>query len=127
MNNNRTQVHCERRLNNVQTDPNNGKHMLAEIHLSDMGCLCSVVCFCFGLWLEDVLLSQLPGKLDALPSGKQLQMYWILLEEFPLHIWAQAPHESVQHFFVSYRWYFCATAFECINVTSDAGLLSHAC
>ena len=50
------------------------ERLLAEIHLSDMGCLCSVVCFCFGLWLEDVLLSQLPGKLEALPSGKQLQM-----------------------------------------------------
>ena len=49
--------------------------LLAEIHLSDMGCLCSVVCFCFGFgWsLEDVLLSQLPGELDALPSGKQLR------------------------------------------------------
>ena len=52
------------------------ERLLAEIHLSDMGCLCSVVCFCFGFgwWLEDVLLSQLPGELDALPSGKQLQM-----------------------------------------------------
>ena len=52
------------------------ERLLAEIHLSDMGCLCSVVCFCFGfgLWLEDVLLSQLPGELDALPSGKQLRM-----------------------------------------------------
>ena len=52
------------------------ERLLAEIHLSDMGCLCSVVCFCFGFgWcLEDVLLSQLPGKLDALPSGKQLRM-----------------------------------------------------
>ena len=51
------------------------ERLLAEIHLSDMGCLCSV-CFCFGfgLWLEGVLLSQLPGELDALPSGKQLQM-----------------------------------------------------
>ena len=50
--------------------------LLAKIHLGDMGCLCSVVCFCFGFgwWLEDVLLSQLPGKLDALPSGKQLRM-----------------------------------------------------
>ena len=50
--------------------------LLAEIHLSDMGCLCSVICCrCgFGWCLEDVLLSQLPGKLDALPSGKQLQM-----------------------------------------------------
>ena len=52
------------------------ERLLAEIHLSDMGCLCSVVCFCFGfgLWLEDVLLSQLPGELDTLPSGKQLRM-----------------------------------------------------
>ena len=52
------------------------ERLLAEIHLSDMGCLCSAVCFCFGfgLWLEDVLLSQLPGELDVLPSGKQLQM-----------------------------------------------------
>ena len=50
--------------------------LLAEIHLSDMGCLGSVVCFCFGfgLWLEDMLLSQLPGELDTLPSGKQLRM-----------------------------------------------------
>ena len=50
--------------------------LLAEIHLSDMGCWCSVICFCFsfGFWLEDVLLSQLPGELDALPSGKQLRM-----------------------------------------------------
>ena len=51
-------------------------HLLAKIHLGDMGCLVSVVCFCFGfsLWLEDMLLSQLPGELVALPSGKQLQM-----------------------------------------------------
>ena len=54
------------------------ERLLAEIHLSDMGCWCSVVCFCFtfsfDLWLEDMLLSQLPGELDALPSDKQLQM-----------------------------------------------------
>ena len=50
------------------------ERLLAEIHLSDMACLFSVVCFCFGLWLEDVLLSQLPGELDALPSGTQLRM-----------------------------------------------------
>ena len=52
------------------------ERLLVKIHLDDMGCLCSVVCFCFGfgLWLEDVLLSQLPGELDALPSGMQLQM-----------------------------------------------------
>ena len=50
------------------------EHLLAEIHLSDVGCLCSIVCFCFGFgWsLEDLLLSKLPGKLDALPSGKQV-------------------------------------------------------
>ena len=50
------------------------ERLLAEIHLSDMGCLCSVVCFGFGWWWEDMLPSQLPGKLDALPSGKPLQM-----------------------------------------------------
>ena len=35
------------------------ERLLVETHLSDMGCLCSVVCFCFGFgWsLEDVLLS----------------------------------------------------------------------
>ena len=51
-------------------------HLLAKIHLDDMGCLGSVVCFCFGCgwYLEGVLLSQLPGKLDALPYGMQLQM-----------------------------------------------------
>ena len=52
--------------------------LLAKIHLGDMGCLCSVVCFCFcfgfGWRLEGVLLSQLPGEVDALPSAKQLQM-----------------------------------------------------
>ena len=50
--------------------------LLAKIHLGARGCLCSVVCFCFGFgWsLEDVLLSQLPGELDTLPSGKQLQL-----------------------------------------------------
>ena len=50
------------------------ERLLAEIHLNDVGYSCSVVCFCFGFgWsLEDVLLSQLPGKLDALPSGTQL-------------------------------------------------------
>ena len=52
------------------------ERLLAEIHLSDMDCLCSVVCFCFGCgWcLEGMLLSRLPGELDTLPSGKQLQM-----------------------------------------------------
>ena len=52
------------------------ERLLAKNHLSDMGCLCSVVCFCFGFgwWLEDMLLSQLPGELDAVPSGKQLRM-----------------------------------------------------
>ena len=52
------------------------ERLLVETHLSNMGCLCSVICFCFGCgWsLEDVLLSQLPGELDALPSGKQLRM-----------------------------------------------------
>ena len=50
------------------------ERLLAEIHFNDMGCLCSVVCFCFGWSLEDRLLSQLPGKLDALPSGKQLRV-----------------------------------------------------
>ena len=53
------------------------ERLLAKIHLSDMGCLCSVVCFCYGFgfgWcLEDVLLLQLPGELGALPSGKQLR------------------------------------------------------
>ena len=50
--------------------------LLAKIHLGDMGCLCSIVCFFFGfgLCLEDMLLLQLPGELDALPSGKQLQV-----------------------------------------------------
>ena len=56
--------------------------LLAEIHLSDIGCLCSAVglCFAFGWNLEDVLLSQLPGELDALKGtdlrgsiGKELQ------------------------------------------------------
>ena len=48
------------------------ERLLAKIHLSDMGCWCSAVCFCFDFdWrLKDVFLSQLPGKLDALPSGK---------------------------------------------------------
>ena len=80
--------------------------LLAKIHLDDMGCLCIVVCFCFGCgWcLEGMLLSHLPSKLDALPSGKQLEMLGILLEEFPLHIWAQALHKPVQHVFVSNGW-----------------------
>ena len=52
------------------------ERLLVKNHLDYMGCLCSVVCFCFGfgLWLVGVLLSQLPGELDALPSGTQLQM-----------------------------------------------------
>ena len=47
------------------------ERLLAENHLSDMGCLCSVICLCFGFgWcLEDVLLLQLPGKLGTLLSG----------------------------------------------------------
>ena len=50
--------------------------LLAKIHLGDMCYLCSIVCLCFdcGWCLEGVLLSQLPSKLDALRSGKQLQM-----------------------------------------------------
>ena len=50
--------------------------LLAKIHLGDMGHLCSIVCFCFGFGLcsEDMLLLQLPGKVDALLSGKHLQM-----------------------------------------------------
>ena len=50
--------------------------LLVKICLGDMGCLCSIVCFCFGCdgCLEGVLLSQLSGELDALLSGKQLQM-----------------------------------------------------
>ena len=50
--------------------------LLAKIHLGDM--VVCVVLFVFvlvfGWCLEDVLLSQLPGELDALPSGKQLRM-----------------------------------------------------
>ena len=50
--------------------------LLAKMYLDDMGCFCSIVCFCCscGWCLEGVLLSQLPGGLVALPSGKQLQM-----------------------------------------------------
>ena len=50
--------------------------LLAKIHFDDMGCLCSVVFFYFGCgWcLKVVFLSQLTGKLDALPSGNQLQL-----------------------------------------------------
>ena len=50
--------------------------LLAKNHLDSMGCLCSIVCFYFGFgWcLGGVLLLQLQGELDALTSGKQLQM-----------------------------------------------------
>ena len=50
--------------------------LLAKNYLDDMGCCCSVVCFCFGCWcfLEDMFQSKLPSGLDALPSGRQMEM-----------------------------------------------------